>query len=88
MSTYEKIAKGLASGKFGEVDLPTENIDRRRLTVDEIKTLVHEEFGKAKDVCDVKAKELEKGWGDAEIAKEIEWVKTLDLKEYFDKERE
>ena len=83
MSIYKNIAKGLASGKLGNLEFPTENIDRRRLTVDEIKGLVHEEFGKAKDVS--KQTYQNKHFGDAELAKEIDWVKALDLREFFER---
>ena len=82
---FKTIAKSLAFGKLSEVELPTKRVDNRRLTVDEIKEHIQEEFGKIKDVKKVKAKELPKGWGDAELSKEIDWIKTLDLKEYFDK---
>lgn len=84
-NTYKTIAKSLVFGKIKDADLPTSRVNHRRLTVDEIKEHIQEEFGKAKAVADVKGKELEKGWGDAEIAKEIEWVKALDLKEFFER---
>lgn len=79
MSKYKVLAEAIASGKLKKVEMPTERINYRRLTVDEIKQHLIEEFGKAKDAAAIKAKEATKGWGDAEIAKEIEWVKALDL---------
>jgi hypothetical protein len=83
MSTFKTIAKGLYSGKMKNIELPTERVDHRRLTVDEIKECIKEEFGKAKEAS--KEKTQEKNWGDAEIAKEIQWIKALDLKEFFEK---
>lgn len=79
MSKYKVLAEAIASGNLKKVEMPTERIKYRRLTVDEIKQHLIEEFGKAKDAAAIKAKEAAKGWGDAEIAKEIEWVKALDL---------
>ena len=84
MNKYKVLAEAIASGKLKNVKLSTARVENRRLSVDEIKQCVAEEFGKAKAAADVKAKEVEKGWGDAEIAKEIEWVKALDLCEFFD----
>jgi hypothetical protein len=82
---FKTIAEALASGKIKDANLSTESVNHRRLTVDEIKAYLMEEFGKAKEVSDVKAKEVEKGWGDAELEKTIDWVKTLQLKEFFKK---
>lgn len=84
MNKYKILAEAIASGKLQKVNVSTERVNYRRLTVDEIKQHLIEEFGKAKDVAAVKAKENAKGWGDAEIAKEIEWIKALDLCEFFD----
>lgn len=84
---YKAIAKGLVFEKLKDVDLPTSRVNLRRLTVDEIKAHIQEEFGKAKDANKTKGKELPKGWGDAEIAKEIDWVKALDLQEFFVKKK-
>jgi len=83
-NAFKTIAKSLVAGKLKDVELPTSRVNHRRLTVDEIKDHIQEEFGKAKSTTEVKAKEM-KGWGDAEIAKEIEWVKALDLKEFFER---
>lgn len=85
MNKYKILAEAIASGKLKDINLPTSRVDHRRLTIDEIKEYLQEEFAKAKDLSDVEAEELEKGWGDAEIAKEIEWVKALDLCEFFKK---
>ena len=81
---FKTIAKSLAFGKLSEVELPTKRVDNRRLTVDEIKEYIQEEFGKIEDVKKVKAKELPKGWGDSEILNHINWIKSLNLKEYFE----
>jgi hypothetical protein len=84
MNKYKILAEAIALGRLKHVDVSTSRINARKLTVDEIKEYIVEEFGKAKNAADIKAKENEKGWGDAEIAKEIEWVKALDLCEFFD----
>lgn len=84
-NAYKTIAASLAAGKLKDVELPTSRVNHRRLTVDEIKDALKEEFAKAQDVSKVKADESAKGWGDAELAKEIEWVKALDLKEFFER---
>lgn len=81
MSNYKVIAEAIASGKLKDVDLSTDRVNNRRMTVDEIKKHVSEEFEKAKAASDVEAEEL--AWGDSEIAKEIDWVKALDLCEFF-----
>ncbi len=64
-----------------KVDFPTESLDPvRRITKEELAKIVKEEFAKAKSAEDTKAKEVD-SWADAEIAKAIDWVKTLKLKE-------
>jgi len=82
-SSYKTIAEAVALGGLREFDVPTNRVDNRRLTIDEIKSALLEEFGKAKKASDEEVQEPEKGWGDAELASEIEWVKALDLKEVF-----
>jgi len=86
MSKYKTIATGLYEGKMAEIELPTARVDSRRLTIDELKACIKEEFEKAKDANKVKADQKNKHWADAEIEQEIDWVKALKLKEYFDKE--
>jgi hypothetical protein len=83
-SSYKVMAEAIASGKLENFSLPTSRIDLRRLSIDEIKEYIVEEFGKAKKASDEKVKEPEKGWGDCELVKQIEWVKALSLKEFFD----
>lgn len=79
MSTFKIIADALHSGKLDKIELPTESVDHRRLTVDEIKEHIIEEAKKAKTKKDMKMDN--KHLGDAEIASQIEWIKSLDLKE-------
>jgi uncharacterized protein YdaT len=78
---YKNVAKTLFSNKLGEVHLPTDRVDYRSLSKDELKAFMKEEFEKAKDASDTEAEEMP--WGDAEVENEIKWVKTLKLKEYF-----
>ena len=85
-STYKAIAEAIVFGKLKDFSVPTKNIDHRKMTVDEIKQHIIEEFGKAKNASEMEAEELPKGWGDAEIANQIEWVKKLNIQEFFDKE--
>ncbi len=67
-----------------KVKLPTKSVDHRPLTEHEIKDIIREEFGKAKEAAKEKVQEPEGGWGDAELEKEIEWMKDLGIKEFFD----
>lgn len=85
MSTFKTIAKALHFKKMDKVNLTTESVDHRRLTVDEIKEHITEEFEKAKDVKDVAKKTKEMPWEDSEIENEVNWIKALNLKEYFNK---
>lgn len=86
-SAYKTVAESIVFNKLKDLELPTARVDHRRLSVDEIKQYIQEEFGKAKEASDVKAKECEHGWGDAELEKEINWVKTLKLQEFFEKKK-
>jgi hypothetical protein len=86
MSNYKKITESILNGKIQEVEMPTPHLNKRRLSLDEVKQMVAEEFEKAKAVCDIKAKEVEDGWGKTELEKEINWMKALSLKEFFIKE--
>jgi Zn-dependent peptidase ImmA (M78 family) len=80
-SSYQTMAEAIALGGLKKFNVPTRRVDNRRLTIDEIKEALLEEFGKAKKASDEDMQEPDKGWGDAELANEIEWVKALDLKE-------
>ena len=82
-SPYKTMAEAFNSDGLKRFNPPTERVNHRRLTVDEIKEHLLEEFGKAKDAADEDVQEPEKGWGDAELVNNIEWVKALDLKEVF-----
>ena len=84
-NTYKTIAKSLVFEKLKDVEFPTSRVNLRRLTVDEIKSHIKEEFEKAKDLSKVKAKELPKGWGDSDLENEIDFIKALNIKEYFKK---
>lgn len=81
-SNYKVIAEGIATGKISKVELPTSRVNHRRLTVDEIKEVMSEEFKAARAAASEKV-QSNKHFGDAELAKEIDWVKALDLKEFF-----
>jgi lipoate-protein ligase A len=85
MSAYKTIATAIQEGKLKDVELPTERVNHRRLTVDEIKNFIREEFEKAKDANKAKADQKDKHWTDADIEQEIYWAKALKLKEFFDK---
>lgn len=84
-STYKAIAEAIASGEIGKAAMPTENLDMKKLSKKQLVSIVKEEFEKAKDVADTKAKESD--FHDAELAKEINWVKTLKLEAFFAKKK-
>jgi hypothetical protein len=84
-SNYRIIAEAIAFGGMDKANLPVDKVACRKLTVDEIKECILEEFGKAKDAEDEDVQDPIKGWGDAELCKEIEWIKELDLKEFLKK---
>jgi hypothetical protein len=84
-SVFKTIAEAFAFDGLRGAKMPTKRVDTRKLTVDEIKQCILEEFGEAKDADDEEVLEPKKGWGDAEIAKEIDWIKKLDIKEFFKK---
>lgn len=54
MSNFKKIMEGISSGKIQEVEMPTPNLNKRTLSLDEVKELVKEEFEKAKQFQDAK----------------------------------
>ena len=62
-------------------------VSSKKLSLGEIKKIVKEEFEDIKDVEEVEAEELENGWGDAELENEIEWMKTLSIKEFYKKDK-
>ena len=85
-SNFRILAEALATESLGELKLSKEHLNKRKLTIDEIKDLIREGFKSAKDSKDVKAKELEGGWGDAESENQVNWASALKLKEYFNLE--
>ena len=83
-SNYKVIAEGIMSGDVGRFKLPTNRVDHRKLTIDEIKEFMIDEFKKVMEAKgDVKPQEFPGGWGDAELAHEINWAKALKLQEHF-----
>lgn len=82
--TFQTLAKTLFSNKLSEVSMPTDRVDYRHLSKEDLKKYMTEAFKDAKDACEVEAEEG--FWGDAEIENELNWVKTLKLKEYFGKD--
>lgn len=70
------------NGQLNKVAMPTPNL-KRKMSLEEVKALVGEEFEKAKEVCKVKAKEEDEGWGKAELEKETNWMKILSIKEWL-----
>lgn len=81
-SAFKTIAEMIVFNS--DVELPTESLDpTRKLTVSELKDIVKEEFKAAKETANVKAKDLD-SWGDAEIENQVDWMKALDIKEFFD----
>jgi hypothetical protein len=84
-SAYKTIAEAIAFGGLKNFKVSTKSADTRKLTVDEIKQIVKEEFEAAKDITKTKLEEPPGGWGDADLEKQIDWVEKLDLKEFFKK---
>ena len=84
-SNFRTIAESLAFDGLKEFNVATPNLDHRKLSVDEIKTMIREEFEKAKKSSDTKSKEIEHGWGAADVENQVKWSKVLKLKEFFKK---
>jgi hypothetical protein len=70
----------MATGKLSEVEMP-DSLNVRTINLRELKKIVREEFEKAKSVEDLKVKEVQ--FSDAELEKEIDWVKTLKLENFL-----
>ena len=85
-NAYKVLAEAFATGGLKNVVLPTSRVNHRRLSVDEIKEHIMEEFEAAKKSSDVSTQEFPGGWGDAELEHEIDWMKSLDLKEAIGEE--
>ena len=85
-SSFNTLAKGLLMQGLKKVNLPVPNLDVRKLSIDEIKEYLQEAYKKAKkDKVECKAKEVPGGWGDTELENQIDWMKNLNIKEFFEK---
>jgi len=84
-SAFKVIAESIHLDRKGKIKMPTSRVEHRRISVDEIKNIVKEEFEDAKKVEDVEAQEG--GFEDAELEKEIEWMKAMNIKEFFIKSK-
>ena len=82
-STFQTIAEAMVFEKLGNMKLSTNHMNKRKLSIDEIKVLIREGFADAKKSADTKAKEAKEGWGNEEVENQIEWGKALKLKEFF-----
>ena len=89
-SAYRTMAEAMQFGGLKNAKLSTKRVDSRRLSVDEIKDHVRKQFVEAKkkkeesDDTVIALLQPKKGWGDDDLAKQIDWVKSLDLKEAVD----
>lgn len=83
-SNFKTIAEAIQSGQLSEIDLPTENLDMKTLTREQVMKIVKEEFGKVKDANKIKA-DQEVQFADAELEKQIDWIKKLKLETFFAK---
>jgi len=83
-SVYRILAEALTFEKLNKVELSLGHLDKRKMSIAEIKVAIREAFKDAKAAAEVEAQELAHGWGDAEIENEIQWVKALNLKEFID----
>ena len=81
-STFRTLAEAIYFNKLKGVPVPLDEVNHRKLTVSEIKKIIMEEFAKAKESQDTKAKEVD-GWEDSELEQETEWMKSLNIKEFF-----
>ena len=82
-STYRTLAEALAFNQLKNVKMNLDHLDKRKLSITEMKQYIREAFDDAKAAAEVEAQELAHGWGDAEIENEINWVKSLNLKEFL-----
>ncbi len=86
-STYRTLAEGLIFERLEGIDMNLDHLDKRKMSITEMKSIIREAFKDAKAAAEVDAQELAHSWGDAEIENEINWVKSLNLKEFFQPER-
>jgi hypothetical protein len=90
-SAFKTLMEGMVLEKFGNVKMSLERLRTRNASVDEIKKFIIEAAKKAKKETDDEAKhemalfgdEVEKGWGDAELAHQVKFAKALNIKEMF-----
>jgi hypothetical protein len=90
-SAFKTLMEGMVFEKLGNVKMNLERLNTRNATIDEIKQFIIEAAKKAKKESDAEAKqemalfgdEVEKGWGDAEIQNQIDFMKALNIKEMF-----
>ena len=88
-SVFKTLMSGVVSGKLKDARVSTNEADFPRLTIEEVHDIMKEEFAKAKNTCDVKAKaakDKKLGWersGVENLENEIEWMKQLKIHEVF-----
>lgn len=86
-SAFKTMAEAMHFDGLKGVKLSTSRVDARRLSVDEIKQHVRQQFTEAKkkkedsDDTVIAVLQPKRGWGDDDLAKQIDWIKKLDLKE-------
>ena len=80
-NSFKILAEAMFAGKLG--DLPIPSLRCRTLKKEELTRLVKEEFREAQDLQDIKVQEG--GFENVELASEINWAKTLKMKEAFKK---
>lgn len=87
-STYRALAEGLVFERLQDIEVNLDHLDKRKMSISEMKQHIREAFKDAKAAAEVEATEVARGWGDAELENEINWVKTLNLKEFFQPKRD
>lgn len=75
-SAYKVFAEAFFNGAISKLEMPLINLNTRRLTVDEIKAYLMEEFEKAKDVTKVKTQK-DTPWHEAELEDPVDWQKEI-----------
>ena len=80
-TTFKKLATAMALGKLGNLPIPS--LKYRKLQKEELSRIVKEEFKEASELQDIKVQEG--GFENVELANEINWAKTLKMKEAFKK---
>lgn len=85
-SNYRTVAEAIVFNKLGSLNTGTPLVDNRKLTVEEIKTMIKEELKDAQGKKVKQAKEVDKGWGAADVENQVKWTDALKLKEFFNGE--